>query len=136
MPVQTIAADEKQTSSNNTVVDSEKAKVPSLEKKYHPTKKPRKKMPGKWRTRKDPFVTVWSDLQLRLSMNPNKTAKSLLDELLIEHPGEFKNNMLRTLQRRVAGWRKKQHEEEKKEHLSLVSKNNPTEQYLSLVMGG
>jgi len=47
--------------------------------KYRKTKKPRKKMaPRWWRSRKDPFEEVWPQLQLKLQLNPQVTANTLL----------------------------------------------------------
>ena len=127
--------DEKQISYRENIDSSEKTNIPALDKKYRRTKKPRKPMPPRtWRTKKDPFEKVWNDLQLHLSMHPHKTAKSLLENLLIEQPGEFNKNMLRTLQRRVAEWRKRQYSEAKKQHANLLSQDSARDRYLSLVM--
>ena len=52
-----------------------------LEKrKYRLTRKPR--VPHTWRTRKDPFEKVWDDICLQLENEPERTAKSLFDDLL------------------------------------------------------
>jgi hypothetical protein len=72
-------------------------------RKYHRTKEPRK--PHDWRTRKDPFESVWSEVVQWLEINPERTAKAVLDELLEKHPGQFIPGQLRTLQRRVQVWR-------------------------------
>jgi hypothetical protein len=48
---------------------------------YRHTKKTR---PIDRKTRKDPFVQVWDELKLKLELNPEVTAKSLLDELIIK----------------------------------------------------
>ncbi len=58
-----------------------------------------------WRTRKDPFETVWSDILLWLQENPDATAKSLFQRLTREYPGQFQDGQLRTLQRRIQEWR-------------------------------
>ena len=43
-------------------------KIPSDIKKEHD-----------WRTREDPFLEVWSDIQLKLETNPNLEAKTLFE---------------------------------------------------------
>lgn len=107
----------------------------SLDRKYRRTKKERKVVQARnWRTRKDPFEAVWDDLRLQLSVEPQRTAKSLLDELLQKQPGTFNHYMIRTLQRRVATWRKEQYDEVKKHHANQASQDNASGRYLSLVM--
>jgi hypothetical protein len=60
-----------------------------------------------------------------VELNPELTAKSLLNNLLKVNPGQFTFDQLRTLQRRVAEWRKQQlkinHEESQK---NLVSQHD------------
>ena len=51
---------------------------------------------------------VCSGLRIQLELNPESTAKGLLDGLINEKPGQFNINLLRTLQRRVANWRLEQ----------------------------
>jgi len=58
-----------------------------------------------WRTRKDPFKTVWPDVLVWLEEAPDITAKALFERLQKEHPGRYANSQLRTLQRRVSEWR-------------------------------
>jgi hypothetical protein len=72
-------------------------------RKYHRTKPPQRTR--HWRTRKDPFETVWEEICQWLAINPERTAKSLFVELQQHYPGVFANNQLRTLQRRVQAWR-------------------------------
>ena len=59
-----------------------------------------------WRTRKDPFASVWTDVLLWLQRTPEATAKELFKRLQQEHPGCFPDGQLRTLQRRVRAWRR------------------------------
>jgi hypothetical protein len=59
-----------------------------------------------WRTREDPFKTVWGDILLWLQKEPDSTAKVLLQRLSEKHPGQFGPKLLRTLQRRVSEWRR------------------------------
>ena len=61
--------------------------------------------PRSWRTRKDPFETVWSDILLWLQKDPDATAKSLFQRLNREYPERFLDGQIRTLQRRIREWR-------------------------------
>ena len=72
-------------------------------RKYRRTKKEKKQR--WWRTRKDPFENVWEEICKWLENNPERTAKSLLMELQKCYPGQYCDNQLRTLQRRVQKWR-------------------------------
>ena len=75
-------------------------------RKYHRTREPRKpRKPRDWRTRKDPFESVWIELVGWLEVNPERTAKSVFNELQQKYPGQFPSGQLRTLQRRVQAWR-------------------------------
>lgn len=104
-------------------------------RQYRRTKKPRKAMqPRTWRTRKDPFVQVWDQLRLQLELNPHITSTILLDQLVIEQPDKFNHQLLRTLQRRVAAWRKQQCNEANEQHMLKAGQEETTNQYLSLVM--
>lgn len=93
--------------------------IAKLGRKFHRGKKPRKPMPPRThRTRKDPFESAWSAVQLRLELDPTRTAKDLLLELIKEDPQKYKINQRRTLQRRVLEWRQKQLSSEA-QHLKL-----------------
>jgi hypothetical protein len=61
--------------------------------------------PRTWRTRADPFAAVWPAVQGWLAARPERTAKSLFDELCARYPGQFRPGQLRTLQHRVKDWR-------------------------------
>ncbi|MDX2091534.1 MAG: hypothetical protein SFX73_26980 [Kofleriaceae bacterium] len=54
-----------------------------------------------WRTRADPFEDVWPRIVVWLEAEPDRTAKELLGRL-----GDFPQDKLRTLQRRVKEWRR------------------------------
>lgn len=69
-------------------------KIPSEVKKEHD-----------WRTREDPFEDVWSDIQLKLEINPNLEAKTLFEYIQRGSPGSFADGQLRTLQRKIKAWR-------------------------------
>jgi Mu transposase-like protein len=58
-----------------------------------------------WRTRIDPFLAVWDQVEKQLQENPGLQAKSLFAWLQGEHPGQFQDGQLRTFQRGVHRWR-------------------------------
>ena len=58
-----------------------------------------------WRTRPDPFEGVWPRVRAWLDVEPDRTAKELLERLQVGYPGQFSEANLRTLQRRVKAWR-------------------------------
>jgi len=70
-----------------------------------PTHRASLKQARYWRTRKDPFESVWADVLLWLQRTPEATAKELFECLQQEYPGCFPAGQLRTLQRRVRAWR-------------------------------
>jgi transposase InsO family protein len=58
-----------------------------------------------WRTREDPLKAVWqSELVPLLSEDHSLTGVTLLEYLEDHHPGQYGNQHLRTLQRRVKLW--------------------------------
>jgi hypothetical protein len=61
--------------------------------------------PHDWRTRVDPFATVWESVHERLKENPGLQAKALFAWLQMEHPGQFQDGQLRTFQRGIRRWR-------------------------------
>ena len=58
-----------------------------------------------WRTRKDPFEAVWSEVEALLVTNAGLEAKTVFEDLQRRYPGHFADGQLRTLQRRVKVWR-------------------------------
>ena len=62
-------------------------------------------MPRTWRTRTDPFETVWGEVTRSLEVRPERTARSVLEELQVRYPGRYSQRQLRTLQRRVTEWK-------------------------------
>jgi len=58
-----------------------------------------------WRTRTDPFDSVWEQVRQQLEANPGLEAKTLFEALQRERPGDFADGQLRTLQRRIKWWR-------------------------------
>jgi hypothetical protein len=61
--------------------------------------------PRSWRTREDPFESVWPMIQQWLDEKPEATAKELFQRLQQQRPESFPAGQLRTLQRRVKEWR-------------------------------
>lgn len=67
---------------------------------------PSQRGPRTWRTRSDPLAEVWDAEVLPLLRSaPGLTAVTLLEELQQRHPGRYGTGLLRTLQRRIRGWR-------------------------------
>jgi len=48
-----------------------------------------RKKPRQYRTRLDPFVDVWAEVEQLLLAEPRLKAKTLFDDLLARYPGEF-----------------------------------------------
>jgi hypothetical protein len=72
-------------------------------RKYHRTQK--SLGPRTYRTRPDPFAADWTDITEWLAHQPERTAKSIFQELQQRSPGQYPDIQLRTLQRRVKDWR-------------------------------
>lgn len=59
-----------------------------------------------WKTRPDPFDGVWEkEILPLLEAKPKLEARTLLEELQQRHEGQYPDNLLRTLQRRVRQWK-------------------------------
>ena len=58
-----------------------------------------------WRTRADPFESVWPRVVTWLELEPDRTAKELFARLCGEPGAGFAVGQLRTLQRKVKAWR-------------------------------
>jgi hypothetical protein len=63
------------------------------------------KAPHTWRTRTDPFVEVWREVEWYLAVNPGLEAKTLFAYLQRTYPGTFVDGQLRTFQRHGKQWR-------------------------------
>ena len=61
--------------------------------------------PRHWRTRVDPFESVWPMVEQWLDDQPDANGKSIFKRLQLLMPGAFPPGQLRTLQRRVREWR-------------------------------
>jgi len=67
---------------------------------------PKKGKMRKGSSRKDPLAAVWtSELVPRLEREPSLTPMTLLEVLQNDHPGEYSDKVLRTLQRRIKQWK-------------------------------
>ena len=102
---------------------------------YRRTNKPRKQLGLRtWRTRPDHFANEWGGIRLQLELYPERSAKSLLEDLIKEHPNQFSVNHLRTLQRRIKEWRKEQIKINQEKYCqNNLTENNAINKYVSLV---
>jgi len=60
-------------------------------------------------------------IRIQLELNPARTAKSLLDDLIKDNPDKFNIGNLRVLQKRTAQWRKEQNQNKSREIFSKGS---------------
>jgi hypothetical protein len=58
-----------------------------------------------WKTRKDPFESVWHKIKSMLEVNAGLEANTIFEDLQRRNPGRFADGQLRTLQRRIKVWR-------------------------------
>lgn len=58
-----------------------------------------------WRTRPDPFEEHWPDVVELVRATPGLEAKTIFELLIERHPGRYEPGQLRTLQRKLRGWR-------------------------------
>lgn len=76
----------------------------STKRAYRRTRKP--SVPHTWRTRVDPSEDVWRQVRILLEIDPSRTAKQMFEDVQSRHPGRSTDGQLRTLQRRLEGWRR------------------------------
>jgi hypothetical protein len=76
------------------------------EGEVRPTHRTYPASPRTWRTRTDPFEAVWPQLLSWLQDEPDLPATELFDKLCSAYPDIYSAGQLRTLQRRVQGWRR------------------------------
>src|ERR1700674_1394566 len=76
------------------------------EGEVRPTARPAVKAARWWRSRRDPFETTWPLLRQWFDAEPQRTGRELFERLQAEHPGVYPDVQLRTLQRRLKGWRR------------------------------
>ena len=75
----------------------------SPKRKYRRSEK--SKGPRTYRTRKDPFESVWDEVCQWLTAQPERTGRSVFDEVRQRHPGQFADGQIRTLQQHIQLWR-------------------------------
>jgi hypothetical protein len=75
----------------------------SPKRKYRRSEK--SKGPRTYRTRNDPFETVWDEVCQWLAAQPERTGKSVFLELQQRYPGQYAEGQLRTLHRHIQLWR-------------------------------
>jgi hypothetical protein len=69
-----------------------------------PTSQPKPKA-KRGRRRPDPLAAVTDDLRSWFEADPSLSGRQLLDRLQAEHPGEYPDGLVRTVQRRLKNWR-------------------------------
>lgn len=74
------------------------------EGEVRPTSRPKEKA-KRGRRRPDPLVAVTAQLREWFEAEPWRTARELFERLQREQPGAYPAGQLRTLQRRLKGWR-------------------------------
>lgn len=68
-------------------------------------RKPRKQEQRQYRTRKDPFAEVWTEVKELLECDSGLEAKTIMEWLLTKYPAMFEPGQVRTLRRRIKDWR-------------------------------
>ncbi len=81
------------------------APAPQIMPKKRVYQRTHPQLPRWWRTRVDPFATVWTEIEGWLEAQPERTATSILEELHQRYPNAYPTGQVRTLQRRIAKWR-------------------------------
>jgi len=76
------------------------------EGEVRPTAKPKKRVAPCCRHVPDPLEAVSAQVRGWFEAEPWRTARELLERLQGEHPGVYPDGQLRTLQRRLKGWRR------------------------------
>ena len=69
-----------------------------------PTSQPKPKA-KRGRRRPDPLAAVTDELRSWFEADPSLSGRQLLDRLQAEHPGEYPDGLVRTVQRRLKIWR-------------------------------
>jgi hypothetical protein len=95
------------TEENQEIAASKAGMAPKTARKYRRLSRLPSELPtaARERTRPDPFVGVWEDVQKLFETNAGLEAKTVFEYLQRQSPGRFQDGQLRTLQRRVKGWR-------------------------------
>ena len=95
------------TEENQEIAASKAGMDAKTARKYRRAERLPSEMPVavRGRTRPDPFVEVWDEVQKLFENNAGLEAKTVFDYLQRQDPGRFQDGQLRTLQRRVKDWR-------------------------------
>src|ERR1022692_2667826 len=95
------------TEENQEIAASKAGMDPKTARKYRRHGRLSSEMPVvvHGRTRPDPFVEVWDDVQKLFEDNAGLEAKTVFEFLQRQNPGRFQDGQVRTLQRRGKGWR-------------------------------
>jgi len=75
------------------------------EGEVRPTSRPKEKA-KRGRRRPDPFAAVTAQVHEWFKAEPWRTSRELFERLQAEQPGAYPDGQLRTLQRRLKGWRR------------------------------
>ena len=106
----------------NTRINDEAAATLIASRYYRSSKKvDLRRAPRTWRTRKDPFENTWDEIRLRLEIMPETYAKEIILWLMGKYPNQYAEGQTRTLQRRIAQWRRNQESEEEKLRAIMVN---------------
>jgi hypothetical protein len=95
------------TEENQEIAASKAGMDPKTARKYRRHGRLPSEMPVavRGRTRPDPFIEVWDDVQKLFEDNAGLEAKTVFEFLQRQNPGRFQDGQVRTLQRRVKVWR-------------------------------
>lgn len=95
------------TNQGNTLKDAAaKAGIdPKTARKYLTNDNSLEDVVHNWKTRKDPFEDIWSEIEEMLSLQPRLEAKTIFAYLIDKYPGKFQEGQLRSLQRKVKKWK-------------------------------
>jgi len=88
--------------------------------------------PRTWRTRKDPFANTWDEIRLRLEIMPETNAKEIILWLMEKYPNQYAEGQTRTLQRRIAQWRRDQESQEEKLRALMINETSPVPVYSNI----
>ena len=76
------------------------------EGEVRPTTQPAVNAVRWWRSRRDPFGDDLAAASAVVDAEPERTGRELFERLQAERPGVYPDGQLRTLQRRLKGWRR------------------------------
>ena len=77
------------------------------EGEVRPTARPKPAKP-RYRTVPDPLAAATAELKAWFDEDPGITGRALLERLQERRPGAYPDHLIRTMQRRVKGWRQEQ----------------------------